>query len=134
MIQKIIVVSSKVKNRCLVLLDQLENSIEETGVFSFPGTGLFQLPTVNDVTIQDQVVTLKLLQKSGYFLGFGSLGTEVDVRDDESFVIGFQAVSFDPNLNHHCKPKMLSLLRICFVFGMLWLSQWLKNHAKLRKE
>ena len=77
---------------------QFENPVKKTGVFPFPLPGFFQLPSINNVPIKYEIIAFKLLQKSNDFFGFGSLGAEVNIRDDKCFVIGLQGISFESNL------------------------------------
>lgn len=43
-------------------------------MLSFPASGFFELPTVDDVAVEDEVLAAVLFQKSGNFLGFGAFG------------------------------------------------------------
>ena len=44
----------------------------------------------------------------------------MDIRDDESFVSGFQFVGFTRKLGAQCKSIMLKLLSNCFDFQILF--------------
>jgi hypothetical protein len=85
-----------------------------------PVKGLFQLPAINNVAIEDQILASILLKKSGNLFGFGALGAQVYVRDDNSFVVGLHYIGFNRNLGLRCKYIMFRLLRICFDFGIFF--------------
>jgi hypothetical protein len=82
-----------------MILDHFQNSVKKSGMFSFPTSGFFELPAVNNVTVEDEIFAAVLLEKVGDFFGFGTFGTEVDVRDDDSFEGSIHSIRFDGKLD-----------------------------------
>ena len=94
LIQKIIVVSTQVIHVCGLVFHHLQHAIEESGVFSLPAPRLFQLPAIDDVAVKDEVVAVKLLQKSSDFFCLGALGSQVNIRNDDGFVVSLHTSRF----------------------------------------
>jgi hypothetical protein len=60
LIQKVIVITTEVVDIRLMVFHQLEDSIEKPGVFPLPTARLFELPSVDDIAVKDEVVAVKL--------------------------------------------------------------------------
>lgn len=54
-------ISPKVEDFCLLIVDHFDHSVKKTGMFSLPSSGLFELPAVDNVPVEDQVFTVILL-------------------------------------------------------------------------
>lgn len=92
LVKKIIMVTSQVKYPCFVAINHFQNPIENTGMFSLPASGFLQLPSVDYISIKDQVFTLMLFKKSDHFFSLGPFGAKVNVREDDGFKACFQNV------------------------------------------
>lgn len=68
-------------------------------MFSFPASGFFELPTVDDIPVEDEVFAAVLLEKVGDFFGFGAFGAEMDVRDDDGFEGSIHSIRFEGKLD-----------------------------------
>ena len=54
----------------------------------FPAaSGLLKLPAVDDVSIQYQAVTIDVFKEISHFGSPGMLGTQVNVRQDNSWIV-----------------------------------------------
>jgi hypothetical protein len=60
LIQKVIVIATEVEDLGLMVFHQFEDSVEKTGVFPLPTARLFELPSVDDIAVKDEVVAVKL--------------------------------------------------------------------------
>ena len=70
------------------VVHHFQDGFEERGVLFFPSTVFFELPAVNDVAVQDELLAFVLFQKIGYFSRPRTLGAEVEVRDDDCSEMG----------------------------------------------
>lgn len=113
-------IASEVVHIGAVILDHLQNPIEKAGMLSLPTSGFFELPTVDDVTVEDEIFAAVLFQKSGNLFGFGAFGAQVNVRDDDSFEISLHSMGFDRKLGFRYESIMFRLLCICFEFGIFF--------------
>lgn len=53
-------VPSEVEYLCIVLLDHLEHTVEKAGMLALPGSRFSQLPTVDDISVENKVFTSML--------------------------------------------------------------------------
>lgn len=67
-------ISPEIKDAGAVILYHLQNPVEKAGVLSLPASGFFELPSVDDVSVEDEVFTSVLFQEPGDFLGLGAFG------------------------------------------------------------
>lgn len=51
LIQKVIVIASEIVDIGLMVFHQFKDSVEKSGMFSFPTAGFFQLPAVDDIAV-----------------------------------------------------------------------------------
>ncbi len=55
-----------------------------------PLTRLFQTPSINNITIEDEIITFVLFEKVGDFFGLGTLRAKVNIRYNDSLEVLFQ--------------------------------------------
>lgn len=92
-------IATEIENFRVVVFDHLQDSVEKAGMFSFPGTWFFELPAVDNISVEDEIFAGVLFQKTGYFLGFGTFSAQVNVRNNDGFEVGFQSVGFNGKID-----------------------------------
>lgn len=63
-------------------------------MLSFPGTVFLQLPSINDVAIENEFVAGMLLQEVSNLLSFGARRTQMHIRNHDSFEMSLQMPDF----------------------------------------
>ena len=109
-------ITPKVVDIRLVLLDHLQDAVEEAGVFSLPATRFLKLPAVDDVAVEDEVFAAVLLEEAGNLFGFGPFRSQVNIRNDDRLEGCLHSTGFALKLAAQCKSIMFRLLRFCFEF------------------
>ena len=82
--ENIVVVSAEVDDLGIALLQFLEDDADEARVSLSPLTGAFELPSVDDVTVEDKFLAADVTEEVVYFLYFAISSAEVDIRKDDS--------------------------------------------------
>ena len=80
----IVVVSAEVDDLGIALLQFLEDDADEARVSLSQLTGAFELPSVDDVTVEDKFLAADVTEEVVYFLYFAISSAEVDIRKDDS--------------------------------------------------
>jgi len=83
--EDVVVITPKVDDLGVFFLELFENEADEAGVAVGPAAGLFELPRVDDVAVEDEAITARVLEKVIYLANFAVVGPEVDVGDDDGF-------------------------------------------------
>lgn len=72
-------VPSYVDNFGILLLDHFHDRFEKGSMLPFPGAVFFELPPVDNVSIQNELFARILAQKMGNLLGFGAVRTQMKI-------------------------------------------------------
>ena len=80
--EDVVVVAPKVNDLRAPLLHFLEHNAHETRVRLLPAPTTPQLPSVDDVAVEDQLVAPDMLQEMVHLVGLGVDGAEMDIGDD----------------------------------------------------
>mgnify|MGYP006982832917 CR=1 FL=1 len=75
-------ISSKVVDLGRLIFHHFQHSVEKSGVFPFPATRLFELPAVDDVADEIQLVAGIGFEEGVQLGGFATAGAEVNVRNE----------------------------------------------------
>ena len=84
--EQIVVIAAQVNDAAFVLGGEADDVLKKVTVLFGPFTAFAQLPAINDVAVQDQGLTLVVLQKVEHLFGFAGFDAEVDVRKNNGFV------------------------------------------------
>jgi hypothetical protein len=90
LIKEVVVVAAEIGDFGVVTFDHFDDSVEKARMLALPRSGFTQLPAINDVAVEDEVFAAILFKKPSNLLCFGSFRSEMYVRDDNGFKVGFQ--------------------------------------------
>ena len=81
-------IATDIDNLRPLSLHHLHQDLEEVGLLLLPAaTGLLKLPSIDDIAVQYQAVAVNMFQEIRHFLGPGMFGTQVNVRQDNGWII-----------------------------------------------
>jgi len=72
-------IPSEIKDFGMMIFDHFQDTDKKSGMLSLPRTRFFELPPINDITIQDEIFAGVLSQEAGNFLRLGTFGAQVNV-------------------------------------------------------
>jgi hypothetical protein len=72
-------IASEIKDFGMMIFDHFQDSDKKSGMLSLPRTRFFELPTINDVAIEDEIFAGILSQEARNFLRLGTFGAQVNV-------------------------------------------------------
>jgi hypothetical protein len=87
-------IPSEIIDLGLVIFDHFQDADKKPGVFSLPRTRFFELPPINDITVEDEIFAGILSEKAGNFFRLGTFGAQVNIGDDDGFEVSFQSFFF----------------------------------------
>jgi hypothetical protein len=64
-IEEIVVIPAQVNDSGLILVHVFHQDAEKLGVFLFPYSRFFELPAINNVTVEDEGIAAMLTKKKG---------------------------------------------------------------------
>lgn len=86
-VEDIIMVSPKVKDIRFVFLDFLKNKPNKAGVSSVPSTASTEGPTVDDISVEDEVFAGGVLEEVVDFIDLAIGSTEVYIGEENRFKV-----------------------------------------------
>ena len=79
-------IPAQVDNLCISLLQFFEDKANKAGVFFIPSAVTRETPAVDDISIQDELLTMRVLEEVVYLLDLTVLGPQVDIREEDGLV------------------------------------------------
>ena len=92
-----------------------QDEAEEFRVLLFPRSRFAQLPSVNDIAIEDECLASVVLEKVNDFFRFGGRGAQVQVGKDDGAVACFFHRSWVLQINPGCFTASSSQLHACVI-------------------